>query len=449
MSTQTLAPRIIKTHELFKKEGLTIPHYQRPYKWTAKNVHQLIDDIVLHRTKTAYRLGTIVFHRDEEGKLNVVDGQQRTITLLLIALAISNNNGNLRQELQKAKTPVIQSPWFNRLTFKHPVSLNNIRDNYREIERRVHDFNAETVQFFYDRCELVEVILTEVSEAFQFFDSQNSRGKDLEPHDLLKAFHLREMTGVSTEIERNESVSEWEGLETEKLKQVFGSYLFRIRNWSKGHSARHFTKDEVDVFKGVSPQVKEPFPFAALHRISHFYVDGYNREYHRNIDGNKMGYPFQIDQVIINGKRFFEMVNHYTGVLNQLKVQPNLSNQAKQIFDTLESYGARWRTGDKYIRNLFDCCLIYYIDKFGFSEVDRAIEKFFIWAYSLRLKMQNVQLASMDNYALEAPHMFKKIKEALHPSEVFTINLPLVEEVRASSVDEIKKLFQQMKYAHE
>jgi hypothetical protein len=28
--------------------------------------------------------------------------------------------------------------------------------------------------------------LTDVSEAFQFFDSQNARGRDLESHDLLK-----------------------------------------------------------------------------------------------------------------------------------------------------------------------------------------------------------------------------------------------------------------------
>ena len=37
---------------------------------------------------------------------------------------------------------------------------------------------------------MVEVVLQDISEAFQFFDSQNARGKDLEPHDLLKAYHL-------------------------------------------------------------------------------------------------------------------------------------------------------------------------------------------------------------------------------------------------------------------
>ena len=67
---------------LFSKDPYTIPPYQRPYKWTTKNVNQLIDDVLLHNDKTAYRLGTVVIHRN--GSLNIVDGQQRLYTLSLI-----------------------------------------------------------------------------------------------------------------------------------------------------------------------------------------------------------------------------------------------------------------------------------------------------------------------------------------------------------------------------
>lgn len=44
-------------------ESLTIPEYQRPYKWQPKHVNQLIDDIINHRTKPCYRLGTVMFHK--------------------------------------------------------------------------------------------------------------------------------------------------------------------------------------------------------------------------------------------------------------------------------------------------------------------------------------------------------------------------------------------------
>jgi len=449
MSATRIQPQIIPTQALFNKENLCVPEYQRPYKWTAKNVNQLIDDITHHRKKAAYRLGTIVFYQDEQQRLNVVDGQQRTVTLLLIAMAIQTNEGRLKEELNKAKVKTLRSTWFANLQFKNLISLNNIRDNYREIERRVADFDVDTVLFFYERCELVEVILHDVSEAFQFFDSQNARGKDLEPHDLLKAFHLREMAEVSTEQERMRAVSDWEGLDTDELKNVFASFLYRIRNWSKGYSARNFSKDDVDLFKGVSPRIKEPFPFTDLYRIGHFYVEGYNQDHDRHIDRKAMKYPFQIDQVIINGKRFFEMVDHYMAVLKNIKDIAESSEQAKAIYRTLESYEAHKRTGDKYVRNLFDCCLIYYWDKFGAEEMDRAVEKFFIWAYSLRLNMQNVQLASIDNYALEAPYMFKTIKEALQPSEVLNIKLPALDAAVSTKTEDIEKLFKQMNYLND
>ena len=54
-------------------------------------------------------------------------------------------------------------------------------------------------EYIENRCELIVVITSDVSEAFQFFDSQNARGKALYPHDLLKAYHLREMNDISDE----------------------------------------------------------------------------------------------------------------------------------------------------------------------------------------------------------------------------------------------------------
>lgn len=43
---------IIKVSQLVQ---LQIPSYQRPYKWTARNIHQLFQDIQWHSTKQAYR----------------------------------------------------------------------------------------------------------------------------------------------------------------------------------------------------------------------------------------------------------------------------------------------------------------------------------------------------------------------------------------------------------
>jgi putative IMPACT (imprinted ancient) family translation regulator len=50
---------------------------------------------------------------------------------------------------------------------------------------------------------------------------------------------------------------------------------------------------------------------------------------------------------------------------------------------------------------MFDCALIFYIDKFGGQSLSAAIEKSFIWAYRCRIRQQVVQLATMDKYVLE------------------------------------------------
>jgi uncharacterized protein with ParB-like and HNH nuclease domain len=94
-----LKPSIISVGELLLETKITFPNYQRPYKWETRHVSQLINDIITFKENPAYRLGTVVIHLEDNGSLNVVDGQQRTITLLLIAKAIINRIENKKIEL--------------------------------------------------------------------------------------------------------------------------------------------------------------------------------------------------------------------------------------------------------------------------------------------------------------------------------------------------------------
>jgi hypothetical protein len=463
---------IISVKELLQTDNVIIPTYQRPYKWTAKNVNQLIDDIIFHNDKSAYRLGTLVIHSEKTENnttvLNIVDGQQRTLTLTLIAHAITQNcTDKLNNIYKRGEKLENYSPKFINLAFSSDITKANIQNNYKIIERRINDFDEKTIGFFYEKCELVKVVLEDISEAFQFFDSQNARGKDLEPHDLLKAFHLREMNNFSTEEERKKAVEKWENMDSAKLSKLFSQYLFRIRNWSKGYSARYFTKNDIDIFKGVSPNIEENYPFAAMLRIAHFYVEEYNRSFHRNIDKRIMNFPFQIDETIINGKRFFEMIEHYQIMIDSIKSKE--MSEKYPILNLIKTYDGSFRTGDKYIRNLFYCGLIYYIDKFVERELkydehkkeyyykfkdknlSKAIEKIFVWAYSLRLKLQAVGLDSIDNYALgKSEHsqikLFQKIKETIKPNDILNLRLEILKENKSSKTDEIVKLFKDMKY---
>lgn len=455
--------KIISVYDLLKDTALTIPQYQRPYKWTGKHINQLFSDIAIHKDKSAYRLGTIVFHQEGENK-NIVDGQQRTISLLLAARALIQRSKAKRLERKDLQERLedLERLMVNP-SFTSEVSQKNIHSNYLEVERIVSrsSFTDTDIDFFLNKCQVVAVALTDVSEAFQFFDSQNARGRDLEPHDLLKAYHLREFS-PRDQASKAKTVADWENSETKDLVTLFSQYLYRIRNWAKGASARYFSKDDCDLFKGVNIDTVAGYPYVEQLRMAHYFVDHYNGQYERQIDAQKIDFPFHLDQIIINGRRFFELISHYQSKVAQISAESfrghklvgpeGLDGYAKEIMDVLNNvqnkYQARTRTGDCYVRAMFDCLLIYYIDKFGHAELSRAIEKIFIWAYSLRLQMQVVQLASMDNYVLDN-NLFSLIKDATHPADFLNCVLPVVNGNKSTKTGELAELFKEMKYYEE
>ena len=69
-----------------------IPEYQRPYRWDTEKCAVLWSDIVDFRQSSTgkneeYFLGTIVVCPNEKGNLEVIDGQQRLTSLLLLLRA--------------------------------------------------------------------------------------------------------------------------------------------------------------------------------------------------------------------------------------------------------------------------------------------------------------------------------------------------------------------------
>lgn len=462
---------VLSVAKLLQLETLNIPEYQRPYKWTQDNVSALFQDIHVQTEKSAYRLGSVVFHertdKNDKHSLDIVDGQQRTLTLLLIVQALIEgrlatlDRKDLVDLLNQLK-PFVSS-FMLRQRFASDVSHRNLHQNYLEAKRVVSrcEFTEAHIDFLLNRCQVVVFVLKDVSEAFQFFDSQNARGRDLEPHDLLKAYHLREFSEQESDL-KAVSVSHWEGLDSDELAELFANYLYRIRQWAQGKSARYFGKNEVGLFKGVNFDNIGHFPYVESLRIAHHFVDEYNSQYQRKIDHQRMVFPFHLDQIIINGRRFFEMAEHYHRqvsmiVSDERKAQGEpkaiallgepLSEQASQIITTLNSYKSRTRTGDMYVRTMFDCALIFYLDKFGTQALSAAIEKIFIWAYRCRLRQQVVQLATMDNHVLEN-NLFTRIKEAIQPSDVLSLPLSTVKETekKSTKTDALEKLFREMSY---
>ena len=417
-----------------------IPPYQRPYKWTAKNVNQLISDILAFKERKQYRLGTLVLHNDE-----IVDGQQRIITLALLIRIMYNA---LKDEKVKASYSDIDKKInafsnSDKVSFSNRYTLHNVIENIHTIESRKADFDQQLFDFLLTKCEFVVVRLNSISEAFQFFDSQNARGKDLAAHDLLKAYHLREISTLSQEDSNN--IDEWQNKPTSFLREVFLT-LFRAKRWSRGKWGRRFTKDHTDLFKGISLSDGKRYPFYQMEVIAHIFSSMYNQDPIRAIDRNHIEYPFNLDDQIINGGRFFDMIRHYMNLYEHIrqyrKSLPD-GSQAKEILNLITSYNGSGRTGDGYIRDMFYTLLLYYVDRFGEEELDKVIPQFFIWAYKLRLQLSAVQLASIDNYATAWDSMFRYVYDAKTPYDIINVNIEGVQSKQCSGCEQIKNLFKE------
>lgn len=421
-------------------DAFVIPPYQRPYKWTAKNVNQLISDILAFRERKQYRLGTLVLHNDE-----IVDGQQRIITLALLIRIMYNA---LKDEKVKASYSGIDKKInafsnSDKVSFSNRYTLHNVIENIHTIENRKADFDQQLFDFLLRKCEFVVVRLNSISEAFQFFDSQNARGKDLAAHDLLKAYHLREISVLSQEDSNN--IDEWQNKPTSFLMEVFLT-LFRAKRWSRGKWGRRFTKEHTDEFKGISLSDGKRYPFYQMEVIAHIFSSMYNQDPMRAIDRNHIEYPFNLDDQIINGGRFFDMIRHYMNLYEHIrqyrKTLPD-GSRAKEILILITSYNGSRRTGDGYIRDMFYTLLLYYVDRFGEEELDKVTPLFFIWAYKLRLQLSAVQLASIDNYATAWDSMFRYVHDAKTPYDIININIEGVQSKQCSGCEQIKNLFKE------
>ena len=262
--------------------------------------------------------------------------------------------------------------------------------------------------YIENRCELIVVITTDVSEAFQFFDSQNARGKALYPHDLLKAYHLREMSDISEE-ETERVVKEWEHVSQSGLADLFGNYLYRIKEWVGGNRAGVLNEHNIHMFKGITRSARTPY--AQFYKSAYCYADMVNSSAMPFVSGTRNVNAFQLNTPIIAGKPFFEYTKHYFNILKD--IQNNNKYEGFYINDntivkTLDRHFKRGK-GNSIARLMFDTSVLLYVDRFcpetyPTKEDLKLFEQFviyaFIWSYSLRAQYINLGWLSAQNYIM-------------------------------------------------
>lgn len=398
--------------------NLSIPEYQRPYKWSVQSIDDMLWDInnsvqqSFSYSNYKYRIGTIILHKTDD-VLNVVDGQQRLISLTLISKYLDHDYDNA----------ILRNTFYDKITQKH------IHDNYIHIKEwfslRDKDIKESFKKAFLDILELVVIQVGRESEAFQLFDSQNTRGRALDPHDLLKAFHLREMQNDKYEMEY--AVTKWEAKDVHKIRELFSAYLFPIWNWSRGTKTWKFTDHDIDTYKGIPS----------------------NSTYTYARRAGKASPYFQLTEPFIAGSDFFDLVDHYLRTLENIKHEL----ATNPVFELLRPFCLPQKhssVGLTHVRNLFFAVVFYYYDKFHNMD-ELSIKKLFMWSFMLRMDLSNLGADSVNKYAIgewsgnytNYIPVFSKISLARLHTEIGNLQIEI--DARNLDTDEQKNLYELLK----
>ena len=417
----------IKVSDLIRM-NLRIPPYQRPYTWTNKQVLQLLEDLneSLANNQKAYLVGSIIVYNDSDF-YEIVDGQQRITTLSIILWLLQDESLGLRNQI-----------------YNHKESKDNIVHNFHTIKqwldtKEIHQKDFK--EFILNNVWFVLINAPSQDEAFVFFDSQNSRGKSLKKHDLLKAHHLRYIPNGNEKV-AIECTIFWERIgKTGHLEYLVEMLLGRTRVWSR---KEFYNVDILDEFKSqrISNSTDGFFRLNHYHQPPLFekwrYID---REVHDDDDGLELVYrdidvwhgskrikfvseskkflPFQLQQPLEGGEQFFWFVEKYDQLFYELFESENIKipRLFRKLYHLLK--GLRYNLGISYMTQLFEAACLFYYDKFG---PDQLLEFSICLEHQLsilRFNKASIQITSISKFVREGDNVFAIINDAAYPEHVF------------------------------
>ena len=190
----------LSVNRLLNEDTYAIPLYQRNFAWTYDEIEQLLNDVAdaFQENRDNYYIGTLVVNKEND-IFKIIDGQQRTTALNLIALALKHEFGfdrlksvNLTFPARKKSNENIQ-----KLFIKQKISKddeNELTRGYghaKEALKKVleeRQLNPQSfIEYLFEKVIIFRSILPEDLDLNLYFERFNSRGEQLEAHEILKA----------------------------------------------------------------------------------------------------------------------------------------------------------------------------------------------------------------------------------------------------------------------
>ncbi|ELY2018315.1 DUF262 domain-containing protein [Flavobacterium psychrophilum] len=269
-----------------KKSDFLIPDYQRPYAWDESQCQTLWDDIFTFafpdnnyqkfEKNEEYFLGSIVTFENENNKKEVIDGQQRLTTLMLLLRAFYAKFNNMQDDNSKStRDRIAQCLWktdefgkadLNVLKIDSEVATDNDKDefldilktgivskeqksnyakNYTFFQQKIDVFLSEYPSYFaylpariLGNCILLPIEAESQDTALRIFTTLNNRGLPLSDADIFKAQFYKL---CNTKSEKDDFIEKWKELEEKSGKifrplngipmdELFTRYMYFIRS---------------------------------------------------------------------------------------------------------------------------------------------------------------------------------------------------------------------------
>ena len=190
----------LSVNRLLNEDTYAIPLYQRNFAWTYDEIEQLLNDVAdaFQENRDNYYIGTLVVNKEND-IFKIIDGQQRTTALNLIALALKHEFGfdrlkavNLTFPARKKSNKNIQDLFAKKKILEGDENeltrgYGHARDALKKVleERRLDP--QSFVDYLFEKVIIFRSILPEDLDLNLYFERFNSRGEQLEAHEILKA----------------------------------------------------------------------------------------------------------------------------------------------------------------------------------------------------------------------------------------------------------------------
>lgn len=170
-----------------------IPLYQRAYAWEDKQLVQLIEDIQDVAEDTNYYIGSLIVSK-QSGKYEVVDGQQRLTSLYLLLNCLGVKvRPTLTFACREKSNYTLRNIEELLLENRSKLDMDRIESGIQrgvkilshEIGRA--DFDKESFMRKLAKVIVYRIEVPENTDLNRYFEIMNTRGEQLEQHDILKA----------------------------------------------------------------------------------------------------------------------------------------------------------------------------------------------------------------------------------------------------------------------